>query len=513
MKNIYTAAQIASIVNASMGDTPRRRHTFITSVGEAVAREVLALRKEADYKVVVFAGANINGAYALECARALHIAGCPAEVYLINVEASGLGEDAAMARRRFVETATENYLYETVSLKLQMPEMDDNTIAVDGIFGRDTSMPLTGGYQVMARRINESGCTVVSIDIPSGMTDSLEVGMINRNIIHADITLTLVGPSLTFFMPENAELVGEWKILQAPYSRNAVLACECPAQQMDELSTRNWLPVRHDDMDKHDLGTALLFAGSYGMMGASVLAARGALRSGCGRVVSHGPRCAFYVMQTAVPCATFETDGADYDIQRFESSINADAVGVGPGIGRSDATVAALEIYLKTMKAARKPLVLDADALNCIARQPSMLNFIPPRSVLTPHAREFDRMFGKQPSSSSRLLKALEVCRRYRIIIVLKGHYTQTVWPNGNVIVNTSGTPALATGGTGDVLTGLMVGLIAQHMRPEMAAAVAVYIHGKAGQLAASKMGIRGTTAEDVANEIGPAIQNILNKS
>lgn len=523
MRNIYTPGDIERVLDSILGrtedlksltgtalkDALARRAEFIHAVGGAVATEVLAERGDSNMRVVVFAGDAINGAYALETASVLHSHGCPAEVYLINIGGNLLGPDTRLARGRFVEAAGEEYLFETIDLNLRMPDMAPGMIVVDGLFGREYKTPLRGGYQAMARRINEQGAKVISIDLPSGMSPELSVGMINRNIVHAHLTLTLVGPTLAFYMPENAELLGRWKTLVLPYPREVLKSIKCHSRLVDGAGIRAVVPRRDPFASKADLGTALIYAGSYGMLGAAVLATRAATRSGCGKVVCHGPRCAFYVMQTSVPSAMFETDGGDMDIKRFESNVEADGIGVGPGIGRSDATIQGLEQMLKLAGANRQPLVLDADALNCIAMRPSMLDLIPPRSVLTPHAGEFDRLFGIQPSASARLLKAIEVSARYQVIVVLKGHYTQTVWPNGSVAVNSSGTEALATAGSGDVLSGLITGLIAQHLSPEIAAVAGVYIHGIAGRIAAEEHGIAGTTAEDIAAAVGPAIEAI----
>ena len=343
------------------------------------------------------------------------------------------------------------------------------------------------------------------------MTTDLGIGMINYNIVHADLTLTLVGPTLAFFMPENAELIGRWKTLNVAFDEEAISSTRCTTRMIDARTVRLAIPPRPVMASKNELGDALIFAGSYGMLGAAVLATRAATRSGCGRVTCHGPRCAFYVMQSSVPSAMFTTDGADVDIQDFDTDREYDGIAVGPGLGHSDATVAGLEVFLKACFAASKPLILDADALNCLTVKPSMVDFIPPRSILTPHAGEFDRIFGAQSSHASRVLKALEMAARHKIIIVLKGHYTLTIWPDGSIVVNSSGTEALATAGSGDVLTGLMAGFLAQKLVPEVAAVVAVYVHGVAGRLAARLNGIQGTTSEDIADAIGPAIDSILN--
>ena len=519
MKNIYTPADIERITEATIGtldDISRmsppqqaraceRRAAFIATVGEQAAIEVLDIR--GDKSVLVFAGDGICGAYALETAIELHRRECPVKVVLFNIGGNLLTSDAlADVGREFLE--------EVINPGpgcFEMPAMTPSTLVIDGIFGSEHRKPLRGGYQAVARGINESGATVVSIDIPSGMTTDLSVGMVNRNIIHADVTLTLVGPTLAFFMPENAELVGRWKVLAVPFDEEAMRHTRCTSRVLDARGVRSVMPRRSTVVSKADLGDALIFAGSYGMLGAAVLATRAATRSGCGKVTCHGPRCAFFVMQTAVPSAMFTTDGADVDIQFFDNPRDCDGVAIGPGIGRSESTARALGVFLKSCYAAKKPLVLDADALNIISDNPDLLDFIPARSVITPHAGEFDRLFGAQNSHGTRTLMALEMAQRYNIVILLKGPKTFTIWPDGSILVNSSGTEALATAGSGDVLTGLLAGLMAQKIMPEIAAAVGAYIHGVAGRIAARTCGIQGTTAEDIADAIGPAIDTILN--
>lgn len=527
MKNIYTPGDIERIVDATLGrlddiaelDTQRqalwfeRRRVFVEQVGRQVAIEVDEFRGSSKAEIIIFAGDGICGAYALSAAAQLYMAGIPVRVVLFNIGGNVLSPDTLRARDALIELAGTDVIDEIVNpaLGFSMPEMNRRTIVLDGIFGSEYKKPLRGGYQAVARHINEHGPQVVSIDLPSGMTTDLGVGMINRNIIHADLTLTLVGPTLSFFMPENAELIGRWKTLAVPMEEEAMNAVRCSTRIIDARAVRTVLPVRPPMVSKNDLGSVLIFAGSYGMLGAAVLATRAATRSGCGRVTCCGPRCAFYVMQTAVPSAMFTTDGSDTEIHHFENIHDCDGVAVGPGIGHSDETIAGLETFLKSCFANNRPLILDADALNCLAEKPSLIDFIPARSIITPHSGEFDRLFGAQSSHASRVLKALEMSSRHKIVIVLKGQYTLTVWPDGSVVVNSSGTEALATAGSGDVLTGLMAGFVAQKMMPEVAAVAAVYVHGVAGRMAATENGINGTTAEDVADAIGPAIDSILN--
>lgn len=526
MKTVYTPEEIERILQATIGpaklpdDTSaqarkqwrQRRSQFIEQVGRQCAAEVIEVHADRSGDILIFAGDDLCGAYALATATSLHRQGVEAHVCLFNIGGDMLSDDCIAERKRLIDSGYGKWLTEVIDpgVRFTMPDIDADTTIVDGLFGTDYQKPLRGGYQAIARHINESNPhpTVVSIDIPSGMTLDLGIGMVNRNIIHADITLAIVGPTLAFFMPENAELLGRWKSLRLPLDKSVVRTSR--HRVIDAKAIRAVLPHRSPFADKNDLGTALIYAGSYGMLGAAVLATRAATRSGCGKVICHGPRCGFYVMQSSVPSAMYETDGADFDIQRFETTHDAEAIAVGPGIGHSDATVYGLERFLKACQSQKRPLILDADALNCISQRPSMLDFIPSGSVITPHKREFDRLFGTQSMHSTRVLKALEMSARYRITIVLKGHYTLVIWPDGEVLVNASGNEALATAGSGDVLTGIIAGIMAQGIVPEIAAVAGTYIHGVAGKLAASTHGIYGTTADDIAQMTGMAIEKIL---
>lgn len=521
--NVFTPQDIEFVIESTIGklddimamadeaereDALRCRVDFITEVGVQVAREVEKIRGDGENKVIIFAGDDINGAYALQTATELHRKGTRAVVYLFNIGGNLLTVDARMARERFLDLVDPAYLIEVIGQgqNFRMPKMDRKMIVVDGLFGREYKKPLRGGYQAVAREINENHPFVVSIDLPSGMDPELSVGMINRNIIHASLTLTLVGPSLAFYMPENSILLGRWKVLNVSLNHHALKEITCTTRVMDTRALRTVLKPRSAFASKQDLGDCIIFAGSYGMMGAAVLCAQAACRSGCGRVTVHTARCGYQIIQTAVPSAMFTTDGSEMALERFENPHKCRGIAIGPGLGTSDNTMRGLETFLKACTAQNVPVVLDADALNCISRNPLILEHVPPRSIMTPHNGEFDRIFGTQPTHAARVLKAITESRRHQIIIVLKGHYTLTIWPNGNILINPTGTEALATAGSGDVLTGLMAGLVAQNIIPDVAAAAAVYIHGIAGQIAAEHYGVFGTTSEDIVECLGEAI-------
>lgn len=474
---------------------------LIETVAERVTSEIVK-RWSQSRPVVVFAGPGNNGADALAVARMLAFQGYSCYVYLFNIKGNKLSAECKTARDLLLTSVPDVNFVEVVD-QMSLPELTPQWLVVDGLFGSGLRGPLTGGFQELVRKINESGADVVSIDVPSGLGGDWNPEAVARNIIHATLTLAVGFPRISFFFPEHAELVGEWKIIDLPLSQQAIRSTQTNYFYLEKANIKPVLRPRDPFASKADFGSALLVAGSYGMAGAACLAARGVLRSGAGKVTVYGPRATMPVVQTAVNEAMFVADDADDAISEIVLHKEYDAVGIGSGIGTSQQAVHAFERFLKSYA---RPLVIDADALNCIARRQDLLDFIPEQSVLTPHAREFDRLFGVQPTAESRLLKAVEVARRYRVVIVLKGRYTATVRPDGRIYFNSSGTPAMATPGAGDVLTGIITSLMAQNLSPDVAAVTAVFIHGLAGEIAAGRHGDYGVTAGDIADSVGEAI-------
>lgn len=506
---IFSSEEINAIIKYTLKEQGLTERQFIDNVGEALASEIIS-RLIPGHKLVMFAGPELNGAYGLATARHLCLQGFHPEVYLFNVGGKRISDNCRAARDSFVESCGPELLTEITGMEFSMPDLAGEVTVIDSLFGTERQTPLGGGFQSIVRHINDTATRIVSLDVPSGLlVDSVE-GLINRNIIHATLTLAIGVPRVAFFLRENAELLGSWKIVPVDLSQRAMDSLPLTYGMVERSYVRKVLPPRHPFESKADSGDAIIFGGSYGMLGASVLAAKAALRGGCGKVTVHGPRCGYFVLQTAVPCALFESDPGDLAINTIELKRNYNAVAIGPGMGTVDATIDALDSFLKIANANSRPLILDADALNCIAIRPEMLNHLPVLSVLTPHAGEFDRIFGRQPTSYARLLKARSEAQKRQIIIVLKGHFTAIVRPDGKVLFNPTGSVALATAGTGDVLTGLMAALAARGLPMEVAAIAAPYIHGVAGDLSAGIHGTYGVTASDVADNIGRAIKDII---
>ena len=507
---LYSYQQIQEIEAESLGKAGQTRAQLNDKFGAEAAAAIAEVLAECGCAPVVFAGPKRCGAIALAAARNMALAKMRPHIYFFNIRGTSAQPDTVAARDAYIE-ACGSEGFEEVTGNFSMPELSGRNLVVDGLFGSEIEGPLGGAYQALVRRINESGARIIAIDMPSGLPADGAPGLINRNIIHADLTLALGLPRLGFFPSENAELVGQWQTLDAGYSREAMAAQSASFNIIERRQLRRVFQPRRADSSKADYGSLIVFAGSCGMMGAAQLATRSAIRSGAGKVTCHSPRCGFNVMQTSVPEALFEMDHGEMYLRDIELHHDYVAVAIGPGIGTHDETVDSLERFLKVANANSRAVVLDADALNCIAIRPIMLDYIPVNSVITPHAGEFDRIFGPHPNSSARLAKAIEVAMFYKINIVLKGYHTAVVLLDGKVYFNPTGTPALATAGTGDVLTGIIGGFMAQKMTPKVAAVAAVYVHGLAGQMAEKVHGSYGVAAGDVADNVGKAINSIMN--
>jgi len=456
-------------------------------------------------RFVVMAGPGNNGGDALAVARMLIDRGYRrVEVFLFNVTGK-LSHDCDEERKKLI--TVDGVDFTEVSREFNPPYLSEKDVVIDGLFGSGLNKPLMGGFVAVARYINESGAYVVSIDLPSGLFGEWNSHVNRRDMVHANLTLAFQMPRLSFFFEENYNVLGEWKLLDIDLDEAKIKEMSADYMLVESRNIRPLLQRRLPFTGKRDYGSALLFAGSTGMAGAAVMCARATLRSGAGLVTVHGPKGELPILQTAVPEAMFEPDRNEHFISDMRVHHDHQAVAVGPGVGTSEQTIDALEALLKT---GVSPLVLDADALNCISKRPELLSLLPPKTIITPHIGEFDRLFGEQRSSEDRLKTAAEMARQYNIIIVLKGHYTATVRPTGRVYINPTGNPGMATAGAGDVLTGVIAAFLAQGYRPEHAATIGVYVHGLAGDIAAEEIGEFGLTAGDVADHVGRAIRMII---
>lgn len=350
-----------------------------------------------------------------------------------------------------------------------------------------------GVLQSVVRLANSFSGTVVSLEVPSGLGALPDISVSEHDAVMADATIVFGRPPLSLLLPENGSNGGRLYVARMPFPSSGYTYVdeECYGNIISSSPAFRTRKFAH----KGDNGHALLVCGSSGMAGAAVLAARGALRSGCGLVTVHLPREERLAIHVACPSAMVSCDPSSCfsvlpaDMGRYT------AVGVGCGLGTSVQTAAALDRLLKC----RLRLLLDADAINIIAARPELRRKIPEGTVLTPHLGEFRRLAGDWSGWEERLSLASGLARELRSVLVLKGAHTMVVSPSGELYFNSTGTPAMAKGGSGDVLAGLATGLLARGADPLTAALAGVYRHGLAGEKAELLYGTEQVNSGDLA--------------
>lgn len=458
-------------------------------------------RWSAETPVTVFAGPGNNGGDALAVARMMAEKGYKVEVFLFNTKGE-LSPDC-QTNKELVEMMQEVVFHE-ISTQFAPPTLTPEHLVIDGLFGSGLNKPLSGGFAAVVKYINASPATVASIDIPSGLMGEENTFNVKTNIIRADVTFSLQFPKLAFLFPENEEFVGEWELLDIRLSEEGIEEMETDYEILETEDISSLIKPRNLFAHKGNFGHALLIAGSKGMAGASILAARACIRSGVGLLTVHAPACNNDILQISVPEAMVEADECDTCFASHTDTDNYRAVGVGPGLGQSDETEAAL---LQLLSQCQTPMVLDADALNIVANHRHELTHLPKGSVLTPHPKELERLVGKCQDSYERLAKARELAQAADVHIILKGAYSAIITPEGKCYFNPTGNPGMATGGSGDVLTGIILALSAQGYTAEEACKIGTYVHGLAGNLAQKSKGTTALIASDIVSCLPKAWQ------
>ncbi len=446
----------------------------------------------------IYCGPGNNGGDGLAMARIMQSDYMPVTVYLLS---SKIGSrEYEINLKKFKKMGGKViYLKEDSVL-----EREDDDIIIDAIFGIGLNKPAEGLYRRVIEFINDSYLDVISIDIPSGMfADKSSVGC---EVIRAEKTLTFQQKKRAFYMRENAENLGEIEVLDIGLAPDFYLREDSPywafTRSDGYLMPYDRSPFAH----KGDFGHACLITGSYGMMGASILSAYGCLRSGVGKLTCYTCGSGYNIMQTSVPEAMVRTSGEGF-ITEVKDPGDFDVIGVGPGIGQHPEHAKWLEKIFEL----GKPMVIDADALNVLSKHKKLYAKIPANSILTPHPKEFERLFGETKNEFEQQDLAMKMSVKYRIYIILKGHFTFISSPDGKGCYNTNGNSGMATAGSGDVLTGIITGLLAQKYTTERAAVFGVFLHGLAGDLAAKTISEEALTASDIHQHIGKAYLELTN--
>jgi NAD(P)H-hydrate epimerase len=453
--------------------------------------------------IILFAGPGNNGGDGLALARMLYSDGYKPEVYYVKFSENNSPNWILNFKRLEAETKVPLQVLTGID---QFPVISSDDIILDAIFGSGLTRSVSGLPGEVIKKINESDATVVSIDVPSGLFGENNAENNPEGIVNADYTLTFQFPKLAFMFAENFPFTGEWIILPIGLSHVAIGNTSSPFIYIDKSDISPLLKERSRFDHKGNFGHGLLMAGSYGKIGAAILGAGAALRTGIGLLTCHLPLCGVETMQGAIPEAMVVSDESDIFIKDSGSTGNYTALAVGPGMGTAPETQKAL---YKLLSECEKPIVIDADALNILALNKKWLSKLPVGAVLTPHPKEFERLAGKSGNSYERLLRQIELSTQHNCTVVLKGAYTSITTPDGRVFFNSTGNPGMATAGSGDVLTGIILSLLAQGYNPQNAALLGVYLHGLAGDIASNELCYESIIASDIINSIGKAFNHL----
>lgn len=496
--NIFSAEQVRS------WDAYTIRHEPISSTAlmeRAAGRAAEWILQHFPHpaRVLVFCGPGNNGGDGIVIARRLWQEALVVDTWILET-GQPLSPDASLHLDKLRALGAPVHRVQTVE---DLPPIRPGDLVIDALWGNGLNRPLEGLGAACIEHMNAAKAPIVSIDLPSGLMNK------TQRAVTATHTLTFQHWKLPFFLPENDRYTGDIHTIDIGLHPGFCAQEDARFETTGHTEARELLRPRPMSGHKGNFGHAALLCGSWGMLGAAMLAAEACLRSGVGKLSCLVTDKCYPVLQAAVPEAVYRVEAGNNYITDTGFTGSFAALGFGPGCGvhPEQAAVATGLFHGGT------PLVLDADALNLMVAYPELQERIPEGSILTPHPREFDALTFKHIHSADRLETAMAKAAAWKCVIVLKGHHTLVATPSGKGFFNMSGNAGMATAGSGDVLTGLLTGLRAQGYGPEEAARLGVYLHGLAGDLAAEALGQEALIARDIVQHLGASWKKLSDGS
>lgn len=497
---IFTSQQIREGDAYTIGHEPVSSINLMERAADACVAWIKG-RFQDEASFYIFCGTGNNGGDGLGMARLLGEAGYQKHTFIV-FSSDHFSTDCKTNKHR-LEHAYDSHLAAIHSEK-DFPTIPPDAVIIDALFGTGLNRPLSGLAAKTVAWVNAQKNTVISIDLPSGLM--ADESSLEGKVVKATHTLSFQFYKLAFLIPENASFCGQVHILPIGIHEDYIKNTDASVVLTDKEYIQSIYKPRNIFSHKGNFGHALLIAGSYGKIGAAVLSAKACLKSGVGLLTCHIPKCGYDILQTAIPESMCEVDADETRwIAMPERLEQYASIGIGPGIGKDADTVKVLE---KTLSTIQKPVVLDADALNII-REKRLLKKIPANALLTPHPKEFERLFGKTENEFERLHLQIQKSKEYHVYIILKGHYTCISTPEGPCYFNATGNAGMATAGSGDTLTGILTALLAQGYSPAETAIFGVYLHGLAGDLAAEDLSQESLIASDISDYLGEAFKTL----
>jgi len=454
-------------------------------------------------EVILFCGSGNNGGDGLAVGRMLFEAGYKIKIYILDFKEKYTSD----FKSNFQKLEARNIPVYRIFSEKDFPKIDEKMLVVDSIFGVGLNRTPDSWIKKLIQHLNTSKAIKISIDMPSGLFSNAPVTDFNT-VVKSSVILTFQCPKFSFFLPENAEIIQHVEVLDINLDSDFIQSLTPLAKLVTLNEATQLIKNREKFSHKGTYGHVAVIGGRHGMIGAAYLTAKAAYRSGGGKVTVVVPKCGYQIIQTTLPEALVITDSDQNEHSKIEVKAEEHStIAVGMGMGNSKKSSAA---FLTFLKSCRKPLVIDADGLNILAEQPEFLNLIPEQSILTPHPKELERLIGKWKNDFDKIEKVKAFSKKLNVIVVLKGAHTMTIYKD-KIFINSTGNPGMATAGSGDVLSGIIAGLLAQDYTPIIAAYLGVYLHGMAGDIASEKIGEHALMASDLIDNLGVAFKKIKN--
>ena len=462
-----------------------------------------------DKQIAIFAGPGNNGGDGLAVARLLHNKGYfNVQAFLFNTN-NTLSEDCQKNAERLSVECPE-LCFTEVQQQFEAPTLNKDVLVVDALFGIGLNKPLGGGYAALVRFINATQGDIISIDMPSGLMCEDNTYNSPSAIVRATYTLTFGMPKLAQILADNQKYVGHTYVLNIGLHAEMLNSKDIAYEISETKDIKALLKSRPAFGHKGTFGHALLIAGKYGMAGAAVLASKACLKTGVGKLTLHTPTCNNDILQISVPEAILDHDEDEHIFANTVKTEYYQALAIGSGIGTHKNTALA---FIEQISHSNIPLLIDADGINILGGHKGWIPQVPDNTILTPHYKEMQRLGICNTDSFSTLIEAISIAKQHHLYICLKGHYTAICTPNGKVYFNPTGNSGMATAGSGDVLTGIILSLLAQQYSEETACRLGVFLHGLAGDYAAQALGEHSVTASDIIDYLPMAFKYIEGKT
>jgi len=496
---ILSAAQIKELDQYTIEHEPIKSIDLMERAATACVKRIVTLVNQST-PIFVFCGKGNNGGDGLAISRLLHEKNYHVTTVIIH-HSEKFSNDAQLNYERLLEKNTKNVIEISDGEKLNAVALNGDSVIIDALLGTGLNKEVEGVLADCIDFINSKFQRVISVDVPSGLfIDKTSVN--NKHVVNASLCLTFQIPKLSFLFPENKMAVPEFEILDIGLNQDKIRNASSTYFYSTIQDIKTLVRKRSKFSHKGSYGHALLLAGSRGKSGAAVIAAKSCLRSGAGLITVHSNKDSTTAINFHLPEAMTSEDADAEQISELIKTENFDAIAFGPGTGTSEGTQLVLKKMLQYYAGS---LIIDADGLNILSENKTWLNFLPPDTILTPHPKEFERLVGKCSDDFERLSSLKSLSIKHRIIVILKGAHTAIAMPDGNVFFNSTGNAGLAKGGSGDCLTGIILGLLARGYNAPQAALIATFVHGLAADLCKKEMSMESILITDVIEQLPKA--------